>query len=1197
MLFVGTYQDFTVCTDEGCPPIYSNSISLLKFNTESINPQTIVLSAKLKLFHYGSNTDLQIKVAKVKSSWSENSASLNPVLDGNFGEKLITNFNTTNPAQIREVTIDLSPTLFDNLGDLQNGIAILPSGDLDSPGIAFCSSNSDSFCLASYKPKLEIQYVLNEAPSKPIINTPEIDSKFGGNCDMSQGQNFDECNKTFDIPFKASNIYDDDPLSGALDYVRVEIFKNETPFTASPNLLPDPPGEVVFTGNLDDGVYTFQVVSIDKKSSSSASEKRGFVIDTTPPVLPEIIPLVNLTQLENNQIRLQIKGNQTTDNISSPNQISYRLQYSTDSSFQTNSIESEWQLNNSIFNLSNAELNFDKNYFFRIKAKDALGNISDWSDSTATKIDGLPMTPQIIKTNWEINDGVKADGIQPEINRFRNNSYVIKSKQLKLIFRAEQNKFIEVYMNNKLTTKVLANQNCNNGVCDVSYDLSFLDNGANDKNGNPLNSYSIQLRAIDENSNSSLLSSKEIIYHDSISPIKPEVKVSSDSPLVNLAGIDQTRGSQIKLDISAERYSDLEYKLLNSTGKIIETKLVRVPQNNKVNLNSNISRDGRYKIVLTSIDGAGNKSEVYAKEFIRDTTGPILNSINTSICEDKICLNINGEAGSTIITNNKNLGILDSTNKNIEVVKNWAFGRKYNFSIYLEDGIGNRSRVLTTTLITPNNETGGMGGINNEIYTEDSPEYAVMINKTDEFDEEFSITFDFFEKDKSYIRKDTHIPAPRLKATVTDGNGKIDVFGNAIQKDSKINIKVNKNYLTIYEATMDCGGLFATVSCIENKTKNPNAGNSLKRSLEGATSCLNINPLVYVSCANDYVFKDRVVEENFFDVKASDVKIDFYNNGDGDKHVLSYDHSSDADTRFKVTTNLNNPLKEGQKITSKTKVFGSIDWNGVVLNYDSAESGFSNLLSIDGKSEWKIIKDRDGKLVKGKVLDVPYFNQYLDDNQKEGEPSNGWRMCGAASSVMVSAYLKKIPLPNGSSKLKDYMYKDAGQGIVKGRSPKSILLNDPNNICNDGAFGVTGGGYICESTDPNSGRCIKYSPVNCTQSTVDGIRRYLTYTGLSSSYAPRKSYSILNIKDSIDKGNPLIMSIGDGVNFGHIIVVRGYIIDGTNKPIAIIANDPYRDLVKTPPNVTPGEYYLDGESVIYNLDKVSWPIKWAVFIN
>jgi hypothetical protein len=32
MLFVRTYTDITICGDEGCPPVYSDSISLFNFD-------------------------------------------------------------------------------------------------------------------------------------------------------------------------------------------------------------------------------------------------------------------------------------------------------------------------------------------------------------------------------------------------------------------------------------------------------------------------------------------------------------------------------------------------------------------------------------------------------------------------------------------------------------------------------------------------------------------------------------------------------------------------------------------------------------------------------------------------------------------------------------------------------------------------------------------------------------------------------------------------------------------------------------------------------------------------------------------------------------------------------------------------------------------------------------------------------------
>jgi hypothetical protein len=65
MLFVGTYTDITICGYEGCPPVYSDSISLLNFDWDLLPQNAIVMDAKLNLYHYGSS-DYSANYTKTK---------------------------------------------------------------------------------------------------------------------------------------------------------------------------------------------------------------------------------------------------------------------------------------------------------------------------------------------------------------------------------------------------------------------------------------------------------------------------------------------------------------------------------------------------------------------------------------------------------------------------------------------------------------------------------------------------------------------------------------------------------------------------------------------------------------------------------------------------------------------------------------------------------------------------------------------------------------------------------------------------------------------------------------------------------------------------------------------------------------------------------------------------------------------------
>jgi Peptidase_C39 like family len=185
---------------------------------------------------------------------------------------------------------------------------------------------------------------------------------------------------------------------------------------------------------------------------------------------------------------------------------------------------------------------------------------------------------------------------------------------------------------------------------------------------------------------------------------------------------------------------------------------------------------------------------------------------------------------------------------------------------------------------------------------------------------------------------------------------------------------------------------------------------------------------------------------------------------------------------------------------------------------------------------------REGSLnseLVGKVLDVPYFNQYLEPNGRNF-PALGWRMCGAASSVMIAGYYGKIRY-SSESELKQYMYQDKG-------------LNLPS-YCGlvGGAFGVT---------SMNTG---------CNYSSVAGIESYLGLMGLTSRNI---SVSFNAIKGEIDQGRPIIFSTTSP--YDHLAVIKGYTKDGK-----LIMNDPFKN---TQDGVFNYNYSTNGRDAIYSLN-------------
>ena len=179
-----------------------------------------------------------------------------------------------------------------------------------------------------------------------------------------------------------------------------------------------------------------------------------------------------------------------------------------------------------------------------------------------------------------------------------------------------------------------------------------------------------------------------------------------------------------------------------------------------------------------------------------------------------------------------------------------------------------------------------------------------------------------------------------------------------------------------------------------------------------------------------------------------------------------------------------------------------------------------------------------------KVLSVPYFNQFLEPDGNY-YPYQGWRMCGAAASVMVAGYYGKLGYNNDPAVLKKYVYQDMGQGLPR--------------YCSEyaGAFSVTAQGY-------------------CGYSSTIGINQYLGFYGLQSR---SMSVSFPEVKRSIDLGHPLIGSIA--YPWGHIFVIKGYTPDGK-----IVVNDSFKNWQddKAEGDGQPVQYSNNGNSAIYDLN-------------
>jgi hypothetical protein len=199
------------------------------------------------------------------------------------------------------------------------------------------------------------------------------------------------------------------------------------------------------------------------------------------------------------------------------------------------------------------------------------------------------------------------------------------------------------------------------------------------------------------------------------------------------------------------------------------------------------------------------------------------------------------------------------------------------------------------------------------------------------------------------------------------------------------------------------------------------------------------------------------------------------------------------------------------------------------------------LISSQGTATQNIPTGRIGSIeetslegINAKVLSVPYFNQWLEPDGSNAPTkivSGGFELgrviCGAASSTMIAGYYSKLAynLENEHS-LKAYSFED-------------MNLNLPTK-CNDntirGAFGMTAYDRLCN------------------QSYALGIQLYFKKLNIQSSIEYR-SPNFREIKEQIDQGFPLVVSISTFEGFGHLAVIKGYTEDGR-----FVMNDPWTDV-------------------------------------
>jgi len=181
---------------------------------------------------------------------------------------------------------------------------------------------------------------------------------------------------------------------------------------------------------------------------------------------------------------------------------------------------------------------------------------------------------------------------------------------------------------------------------------------------------------------------------------------------------------------------------------------------------------------------------------------------------------------------------------------------------------------------------------------------------------------------------------------------------------------------------------------------------------------------------------------------------------------------------------------------------------------------------------------------------TPYISQNKQpDGQKPPAPDKYRNSgCGGASSLMIVEMARPGTFPClDNQKLRNfsgdqdhyclytYFWQNANyRFVVMDPINRDSLINNTNSSC-QGAFGIT-------------------SMKNCNQSYHAGRRKFLGFFGLTTEPVGSSAQYFQAIKDNINQGLPLFISINFTPQLSHIMVIVGY----KEETRQILLNDPWQ---------------------------------------
>ncbi len=545
-----------------------------------------------------------------------------PEITNDIGQKMIPMTNTARDSY------DFFLTKFIN-----KGISVrMPQEHLAAQRFYSIDCTTSTSCTPNQKPFIRIFIQKNNAPTACVLASPKIG----------------EIKNTANIVLKATGSAD--PDGDKLSYsarICKDIRCIETiwdgPISSTTNT----------TVPITSGNYIAECTTDDNYGGRVTGPSHEFTIDTLVPAAPKLLPYSEFSALDNYTVSWLPSASEEL--------LTYQVLYSERSTFSAYNTYTEWSSETS----AKITLAKEKTYYFKARAKDLAGNISDWSETGK----------------------VTLDTAIPKINYFKTNRTVITPKKNSSNGAIENAAYIQGSIDDDTISHVTIS--IYNEVGDTIFSKSTSEKNYlwlhwPDSLEYPDGKYTAQLQGIDALGNT-IISSPIVLAIDTTPPPKAQIFGISNNAVYRTS---QQKVQAICTDSIGSFYL---------SGKLLKT--------GERNFNTEFKQnDGTFTFEATCTDDTGNKSSEIVRYTI-DSTPPTAPSLTLTYNEQenaiygKVYCRESGklefsELGNLIATQECSSGKYVEIKLREHIVK----PSTQRFSARLSDLAGNQSNITEQAL-------------------------------------------------------------------------------------------------------------------------------------------------------------------------------------------------------------------------------------------------------------------------------------------------------------------------------------------------------------------------------------------------------------------------------------------------------------------------------------------------------------------